>query len=272
MVGLIQAEHEARYSWATAIVPGKRVLDAGCGVGYGTRMCVKAGAAAAVGVDISSEAVEDALFRAGDVAEFVVASLEHLPFESGSFDLAICFETIEHVADQPRALDELSRVLGLNGVLLISSPNRNVYTPGNPHHLHEYTPAELRDALGERFGNVALYRQHQWVASLITDDDGLRLRDIARELPTRVYKVETAEPGEEVYTLAAASNAPLPKLGGTAVLTEALEVKEWHDRVRAAEGRVELLEAEYERAQKTLDASWARRLRKLAARLTSLRP
>ena len=78
---------------------------------------------------------------------------------------------IEHVAEPERVLDELRRVLRPSGLLVISTPNRDVFTPGNPHHLHELTPDELREALGSRFGSVALRRQHTWMASGVLDDD-----------------------------------------------------------------------------------------------------
>ena len=57
-----------------------------------------------------------------------------------SFDLVVCFEVIEHLEEPDAALRELERVVAADGVVLVSSPNRDVYEPGNPHHLHEYTP------------------------------------------------------------------------------------------------------------------------------------
>jgi len=45
-------------------------------------------------------------------------------FPSGSFDLILCSEVIEHISDSRRALAEMSRLLRPNGVLILSTPQR----------------------------------------------------------------------------------------------------------------------------------------------------
>jgi SAM-dependent methyltransferase len=46
-----------------------------------------------------------------------------LPVRSGSFDLAVCTEVLEHVSSIERALEEMARVLGPGGYAAVSSPN-----------------------------------------------------------------------------------------------------------------------------------------------------
>jgi len=261
MGGLIQAEHEGRYRWAATVVAGREVLDAGCGVGYGTEMLAEAGASRVVGLDVSPEAVEDAVFRAGAIGQFEVGDLERMPFSPGSFDVVVCFEAIEHVNRRELALDELRRVLRRDGLLILSSPNRHVYLPGNPYHVHEYTPSELHAALTQRFRHVALYRQHPWITSLITDDAGLGARSSGVEIAGSVRKVVGAAPGEELYTLAVAGDAPLPSMRGTAVLTDAVDLKAWDDRAaefrtreKAFQAREQALQAEVRAARDALEA------------------
>jgi len=235
MPGLIRAEHEGRYRWAAGAVRGKQVLDAGCGVGYGAAMLAEAGASRVVGLDIAAVAVQDAASRTSSVGEFVVGDLERLPFAPCSFDVAVCFEVIEHVNRRELALDELRRILRPEGVLIVSSPNRDVYPPGNPHHVHEYTPSELHGALTKRFRHVTLYRQHQWISSLITDDAGLGTRSSGVEIAASVRKVAGLAAGEEVYTLAVASDGPLPVMRGIAILTDTFDLRWWHDKQRELE-------------------------------------
>jgi O-antigen biosynthesis protein len=239
MHGLIEAEHLARYRWASTQVAGRRVLDAGCGVGYGSVLLSVAGAAEVTGVDISESAVEESARRGAGSARFVVGDLAALPFADDSFDLVVCFETIEHVPDQERALDELRRVLAPNGLLAISSPNRDVYQEGNPFHTHEYTPAELRSTLGTRFANVRLERQQAWLASLVGDDAMLVEDDPEQRLELDARKVTGIAAGRETFTLALASDAELPAAGAIAIFTSLEELDTWRERARSAEQHLE---------------------------------
>jgi hypothetical protein len=147
----------------------------------------------------------------------------------------VCFETIEHVVDQEKALDELRRVLAPDGVLALSSPNREVYGAGNPHHTHEFTPAELSAALGRRFEHVNLYRQHAWMATLVGDESVVRTGGIDTEIAARVRKLERMEPGEETFTVAIASDLPVPAVESLVALTDSRELDAWQERARSAE-------------------------------------
>jgi 2-polyprenyl-3-methyl-5-hydroxy-6-metoxy-1,4-benzoquinol methylase len=224
---LTDAEHLIRYAWAARLAPGKRVLDAGCGLGYGSHMLRRAGAAEVVGVDLAESVVE----AAGGIEEpglrFEVGDVGDLDHRDGAFDLVVCLEVIEHVHDQRRVMSELVRVLAPDGVLVMSSPNRAAYVPGNPHHVHEYLPEELHAALSESLEHVQLWRQHNWICSAILDDATFAADDLAGVRDLWVEKVAGAEPGRETYTMALASNAPLPEPAPGALLTGTAEVRKW---------------------------------------------
>ena len=215
---LIEVEHLARYRWAAQLVEGRTVLDAGCGVGYGTAMLARAGAGEAVGLDLSAEAIEAGARDALANASFVAGDVHALPFEAGRFDVVVCFEVIEHVEGQDGVIAELARVLAPDGVLAISSPNRDVYPAGNPHHLHEYAPEELRAALAAHFEHVQLRRQHAWLASAVLDDEQAADASLLMRDDVRVAKDVGRDPGSEPYTIALASREPLPATAGAVVL------------------------------------------------------
>lgn len=236
-----EPEQHARYEWAASLIAGDEILDAGCGVGCGAAgLAARAGRV--VGVDLALPAITEARRDYGARAEFRVGDLLALPFEEGRFDVITCFETIEHVADTDRALDELHRVLRPGGLLLISSANRGVYPPGNPLHLRELTAEELRAGLGERFANVGIYRQDTYLASLLGTDAALELDDPDAALDARVSKLLGGRPGKELYTVAAATDRNLPPppnqlvLGGRLDHTEdARLIQMWQERAVRAE-------------------------------------
>src|SRR6266545_1842492 len=92
-------EHLARYVFAARLSRGKRVLDAGCGTGYGCGELAKH-AVSVIGVDQSQDAVAFARehYRLPNLS-FVKASCLALPYGNSAFDLVVAFEVIEHLAD-----------------------------------------------------------------------------------------------------------------------------------------------------------------------------
>ena len=220
---LLAAEHLARYEWAGGLAPGRRVLDAGCGTGYGAEMLAAAGAASVMGVDSAAAVVEAARARAGGRLAFERADVARLPCDDGSFDLVTCFEVIEHVPDPGAVLGELRRVLAPGGVLAISSPNADRYPPGNPHHVREFTTSEFRALLAEAFPAVRLLAQHQWISSAVLEERDLE----PGALSVRTVKADARRLGSETYTVALAGSGSLPELPAAAALTGTVEVRRW---------------------------------------------
>lgn len=232
---LLEAEHLARYRWAAELVRGKRVLDAGCGTGYGSELLVREGASAVVGVDIDDGMI-DAATAAASAATFMRVDLRNIPGQLRDFDAVVCFEVLEHI-DRPEAvLDALVDVLQPDGVFIVSSPNANVYPPGNPYHVHEFRPDELANALRTRFIHVRLVRQHDWLATtVLEDDDFVRLESM--QVP--MAKAVGGEPGRELYSIGLASNAPLPEAPPFLMLTHTADLRWWQELVEGLRDEVE---------------------------------
>lgn len=169
---LIELEHLARYDACKSISNGKEVLDAACGAGYGSRLLAST-AAAVTGVDIDPETVAFARthYSAPNV-RFEAASVVDLPFPAATFDVITSFETFEHMNanDQSAFLDEAKRVLKGDGVLIVSTPDKNVtdtFGTDNPYHLREVTESQFREEIGTRFAKVDLFRQSTMIYSEI---------------------------------------------------------------------------------------------------------
>ncbi len=154
--GEIWYEHWHRYALARHLSRHCTVLDVACGEGYGAAM-VAENADRVVGVDISVDAIHHAHRHYSHQAnlEFITASCDCLPFPDASFDLAISFETIEHIEAQQAFIAELARVLRPGGVLILSSPNKRLYSDAhdyhNEFHVRELYRNELEDLLRETF-------------------------------------------------------------------------------------------------------------------------
>lgn len=224
---LLEAEHLVRYRWATSIAAGKRVLDAGCGTAYGTAMLAAGGAAEVVGVDIAEGVLESARPEMPEAVELVAGDLRDLELEDGRFDLVVCFEVIEHFHEPQKVLDELVRVLEPGGVLLVSSPNRGVYPEGNPFHYHEFKPDELEAELQRRLANVHLVRQQSYVTAAILEDDAFAAGGDAPLSDLALSKLPAEAPGGELFTLAVASEGPLPSMPSLATITGRVALDEW---------------------------------------------
>lgn len=278
----IAAQHIGRYLWASSAAKDRRVLDAGCGVAYGSAMLAEAGARSVVGVDLAEEVLETVRARVPPNVRLERADLRDLPFEDGSFDLVVCFEVIEHVTDQQEVVRESARVLSPEGLLLASTPNRAVSAGDNPHHLRELLPEELEGLLGEHFANVELFRQDAWYSSAVfTDTDFTSKRRSAGD-SWPVQKIAARDLGTEEFTLAAGSDTALPELGGSIVLTKDKtrdlrrlarerdsELKETRERLKEANSeRLELRAALRERS---LERRLQRGIRHPVATLQSAR-
>lgn len=164
MEGPIWYEHWHRYHFVVPMAAGKAVVDAACGDGYGSALLARH-AQRVTGVDASAETVAAARRRYGEATnlEYVEGRCESLPVADASVDLAVSFETIEHL-DEPRALiAEAARVLRPDGVFVVSTPNKSLYSDAvgyrNPFHPSELYEGEFVDALRERFAAVTLLGQ-----------------------------------------------------------------------------------------------------------------
>lgn len=161
------AEHVARYAFAARLAANARVLDLGCGTGYGTAELAQH-ARSSTGVDISPDAIAYARehFPLPNTT-FLTASATALPFATGSFDLITAFEVIEHLENWHDLLIEARRLLHADGTFLVSTPNKLYYAESraekgpNPFHAHEFEFSEFRDALTTVFPKVTILLQNR---------------------------------------------------------------------------------------------------------------
>lgn len=158
--------HLDRYRFAAARVARQQVLDCACGTGYGVRLlCEQGRAAHVIGVDIAPASVDYAQRHHGvGSAVYLCASADRLPLADGSVDIVTSFETIEHVPNDLRLIEEFHRVLRPNGQLFVSTPNQWPLKD-TPFHVREYDRNSFVALLESRFECLELYNQNSGCAT-----------------------------------------------------------------------------------------------------------
>jgi len=103
--------------------PEDRVLEIGCGAG---NILEKAPPGKLFGVDISIFILTKARRKLNKKAWLFQADAQTLPFKDQTFTRIICSEVLEHLLDPMIALNEAARILGNQGIIVISVPNETM--------------------------------------------------------------------------------------------------------------------------------------------------
>lgn len=207
-------EHLHRYAMAQVLCAGKRVLDIACGEGYGSHL-LAGSASSVVGIDIDATAIAHAQdkYQLPNL-EFRQGSSTNLLLPNSCIDLAISFETLEHLDEHEAMLRELRRVLTPDGILFISTPDRLHYSDErnyiNPFHVRELYADEFRMLIGDHFSYATFYGQRVVYASLTTHlGSGENFVSYSVNGSTVQQSEGLQAP---LYLLAIASTSPLPAL------------------------------------------------------------
>ena len=160
------AHHITRYEFCKQFVKGKKVLDAACGVGYGSYYLKRFGNADIVyGIDISEESINEAIGYFGNYTNnliYLVHNVEKTSFKNMQFDVVVSLETFEHVSNLENYLNEIQRILKKGGKFIVSTPNKKFYTGAgilNKYHINEMYKEEFESSLLKFFNIEALYYQ-----------------------------------------------------------------------------------------------------------------
>lgn len=237
-------EHLSRYGFAKRFAAGTRVLDAGCGSGYGAAELAET-AFAVTGIDAAADAVEYARSQYGSAnLRFEQGLCTALP--DGPYDLITAFEVIEHLEDWRGFLAEASRVLAPGGRFMVSTPNKLYYAESrrgsgaNPFHVHEFEYAEFHEELQRVFPHVAMFAQNHV--------EGVIFAPLEGGGPAEAAVPETRGVPEEAHFFVAVCGAePLPETGAFVWVPSVANV------LRERERHIELLTGEVRMKKSELD-------------------
>lgn len=208
--GDIRQEHLHRYAWCRHLAASRDVLDIACGEGYGSAMLAH-DATSVVGVDISPEAIDHAIAAYGSLPRltFKLGDAARIPLADATVDLVVSFETIEHHDRHAEMLSEIRRVLRPDGLLVISSPNRDIYSERagyhNEFHVKELDFAEFDAVLRKQFGSVCYFGQRLAVGSSIFP--------LTRDKPPDDVLGAFTDTGEEIIDRTAVLSDPVYFIG-----------------------------------------------------------
>lgn len=162
-------DHFDRYEFAKKYLkPDFVVLDAACGTGYGSEILARS-VKKVVGLEISDHALDwGRKHHQRENVELRKADLnKKLDFSDNYFDAIVSFETLEHVANQDNLLSEFKRVLRPGGVLIISSPDRDIITTKggaqNEYHINELSKKEFVDTMNKYFKTEEIFGQTKYI-------------------------------------------------------------------------------------------------------------
>jgi 2-polyprenyl-6-hydroxyphenyl methylase/3-demethylubiquinone-9 3-methyltransferase len=106
---------------------GLNALDVGCGGGFSCEFMAKRGVVVS-GIDRAARCIKTAQDHARSCKleiDYKQGVAENLPYSEETFDLVICVDVLEHVADFNKTIMEIHRVLKPNGVFFFDTINRN---------------------------------------------------------------------------------------------------------------------------------------------------
>jgi SAM-dependent methyltransferase len=124
------------------------------GLGKGPALDVGAGSTTMIPDELATVRLDVVIPSPSGDDRFVRASALRLPMRSRTFSLVGLFDVIEHIADVPKLLEEVDRVLASEGWVIVTVPAHQWLWSKHDdqaHHFRRYSPSGLVDQF-ERLG------------------------------------------------------------------------------------------------------------------------
>ncbi|MGE5341385.1 MAG: class I SAM-dependent methyltransferase [Candidatus Omnitrophota bacterium] len=213
--------HMASYKHALRCAYGKKILDLGCGVGYGSHFLASFGASEVVAADCDSLVVDYARrnYSHPNLRYVQMDCNAPFPFDDQSFDLVFSSQAIEHIRNPLEFMKEIRRVLRYGNFCIITTPNQELFSPDpskneNQHHINEMNFSQL-ESLGRKIfkkSKMAGIPQNCLIATangsisvksnedIVPDDYRMRVDNVS-ECENLLLFAHTREAGKFVETL-----------------------------------------------------------------------
>jgi len=242
---LVYGEHITRYESVADLVRGKVILDIASGSGYGSYIMAEH-AKKVYGVDVDQSSVDYASrnYKHANI-EYRIGSAEEIPLDDNSVDVVVTFETLEHIQNYEKFIQEIKRVTKPDGFAIISTPNDPEFPEDNHFHLHEFQEKELEELLKKYFKYTDFSYQYTWYYTALLDKSPA---DQEWLKPLNTYNVAPVKNDKALYFMVVCSDSKLPadaKIKELAAISEHYSARQAQTEIK----RVKAMETELDSAQ-----------------------
>lgn len=185
---LIRADHRKRYEFAAQyLTKSDKVLDAACGVGYGSRILSEV-CSMVTGIDVSEEAISFSnKHYVSHNIRYHVMDLKDIPSLEGKYNAIVSFETFEHINFTSDFMSNVSQLLEDDGLFIVSTPSQSSLPFSQerfPYHIKHYTHDEMVTHFNEAgFSIEEVWSQHDpALGDMENNMNGLFLIYIAKKI------------------------------------------------------------------------------------------
>lgn len=159
---LMIARHMRAYRFAKEYIYSRRILDIGCGEGYGTHYLAEF-AKDIMGIDYDLAVIDYAKSKYQRInLKYAAIDIKDLNNINDKFDVICCFQVIEHILDPVGFLSNVNNLLEDGSIFLCSTPNKLDASPGsdiplNQFHVREYLYKDFKELLSTVFKGVEIF-------------------------------------------------------------------------------------------------------------------
>ncbi len=145
-----------KYIFASFFVRDKKVLDIACGSGFGSFMLAQE-ASEVLGLDLSPEAINHSNENyKKENLKFIIGDAENNELPKDYFDIIVSFETIEHLKNPEKFVEQLRQSVKKEGMIILATPNKKIVSPFNKEpigkfHTFEFYKKDLEKMFKDKF-------------------------------------------------------------------------------------------------------------------------